>query len=859
MTQVDGKAKDRVNLAIGIFVSIVAFILYLKTLAPSISFWDCGEFVAASVTFGIPHPPGSPVFILFGKIFSSIPFANDMAYRVNMISAISSAASVLVAYFIITRIISYWHTGSEDIWQRLGKYIGGIVGALCMGFNRTFWTNAVEAEVYGLTMLVFLTIIYLFIVWYSKHESTSTDNILILIFYLAAIGLGIHMSAFLVMPAGFIFMALVDRRLRTDIRFWITIAVISLVMIVKIEYFLYGTALWMIISLIGVLNSRKKRMWRLSMAIAFVSLLGFSVQLYVPIRSTFEPIMDENNPDNWERFTSFLDREQYGQENMFTRMFHRRGELAHQFGDFPRMGFWRFFSEQYSNTGWAFFWFLLLGFYGMYAAIRKNLSVGSFMLLLVLAGTVGLTLYMNFADGTQINPTTMLERLEVRDRDYFWTPGFAMFGICLGLGAAALYYAVRRKLSESLNHNSAGIKAVSLAMCLFILLPAVTVAHNYRACDRTLDTLPFDYAYNVLNSCENDAILFTAGDNDTFPLWALQYGLGIRPDVRIVNLSLLDTDWYAIQMKNNMNVPISLTDEQIMTEPTMIQGIQIPLPKVPFYDPIRKQKRLLRSFMNSDGHIVRVAHQLIENILLNNKWKCPIYFANMPPAEVAFNLREYCEKVGIIYHITEEKKNGAINADESFRLFTDVYQFRNLDNPKYYRDETGTMMALGAGQKYLDLYNRLADIGDSARALIVFRDLGEKIPEIWEHALMHATVDSLYGIEGKTRQEYGEDYLSFVDALLENAPDNFYYLQYKGVILQALDRKQEGLEAFEEAFRRQPTSMMTYRSLVTAYLAMGMVQEAVRISKKFHHLNPADQTSKRLLDAYSTQQSSALP
>ena len=204
-TEVNYKAgADRMNIVIGSAVTLAALLMYLKTVSLSISFWDCGEFVACSVIFGIPHPPGSSVFILIGKIFSAIPFSQDMAYRVNLLSVFSSAAGVFVAYFITTRLISCWKGEDGGIWNSLGRYAGGVVGALSMGFNRTFWTNAVEAEVYGLSTLFFLLVIYLLVVWYSRHDNRDGDKLITLVIYLSVLGSGTHMSAFLALPAGLI-------------------------------------------------------------------------------------------------------------------------------------------------------------------------------------------------------------------------------------------------------------------------------------------------------------------------------------------------------------------------------------------------------------------------------------------------------------------------------------------------------------------------------------------------------------------------------------------------------------------------------------------------------------------------------
>lgn len=842
-----GAQPDRTNILVGLGVLIVAVAMYLKTVAPTISFWDCGEFVATSVIFGIPHPPGSPVFTIIGRVFAVIPFAQDLAYRVNLVSALSSAASVFLAYLITTRIIGYWYDGKGSTWDRIGMYVGGVVGSLCMAFNRTFWTNAVEAEVYGLTMVVFMLVFYLLLIWHSRHEKSSADRILLLIVYLAVLGSGIHMSAYVIMPAGLIFAMMVDKRLRTDLRFWI-LSILLLTILLNLKWFLFGVAGWLAISLVLSLAMRRDRQWQLSAALAFVALLAFSIQSYVPMRSKFDPAIDMNDPESFDKLVSFLEREQYGSENMVSRSFDRRGEMANQFGDFPRMGFWRFFSEQYSKPGIAFFLFFVIGLYGIYTATRKRWDVGGLVFLLVLAGTIGLTWYMNFADGTQIEASTMAKRLEVRDRDYFWTVGFAVFGICIGLGAAGILRSVRGAIGPS-----GGLrKPVSVVLAaIMLLMPVVGIAHNYRACDRTYDTMPFDYAYNVLNTCEEGAILFTAGDNDTFPVWALQYGLGIRPDVRVVNLSLLDTDWYAIQMRDNLDVPISLTDPQLIQVPTEVRGRTFPLPTEKYYDPLRKVNRLLVTFPDENGRIIRVAHQLTENILLNNNWEYPIYFANFPPEEVGFDLRQHSERVGILYRITRENKAGALNIDDTYRLFKEVYQMRNLDNPKYYRDETATTMALGMAQKYWDLYTELRAANDTVRAPEVFLDLDSKVPEYWQCAVEHAAMDSIFGIQGKTHEEYLEEYLAFVDELLRYAPDSFYYLQYKGIILQDLGRSEESLVYLKEAFEMMPTSSMTYRSLVTAYIQAGMNAEAIEISRRYLFLNPLDDAARRIVQAYS--------
>ena len=135
---------------------------------------------------------------------------------------------------------------------------------------------------------------------------------------------------------------------------------------------------------------------------------------------------------------------------MTERMFKRRGSWSNQFGRHPHMGFWSYFEEQYSKAGWSFIIpFFTLGMIGMVVAIRKRLEIGLPFFTLFLLCSVGLILYMNFADGTKFDVVTGDAYLEVRNRDYFFTPAFVFFGIAIGMGISAVMQMVKDKVSAS--------------------------------------------------------------------------------------------------------------------------------------------------------------------------------------------------------------------------------------------------------------------------------------------------------------------------------------------------------------------------------------------------------------------------
>jgi hypothetical protein len=857
---------DKTNALIGAFIFLFTFIIYRLTVAPTLSYWDCGEFIACAYILGIPHPPGFPVFVVIGRIFSILPFASDICFRVNILSVISSAAAVLFGYLVLVRIIRFWYQdGDISGWKRVIVYGGGISGSLLMAFSSTYWANAVEAEVYGLSLMIMTMILWLALIYYNDRGTPKASRIVIMICYLAMLGVGVHLTTFLILPIAAVFFIL---KKDAPARAWVVLCcffiaeLLAMVIFSNIESgyqaFIFASVLFVLLAafltykyinwpiLIGVgafsmimvgfyqfvygligglilliiiAAVWKNLDWKTGMAIMLLAVVGYSFHLFIPIRSAHNPRIDENNPSRdfslapWaffdskknQAFVNYLDRKQYGSQLMVERSFKRRGTWEHQFGRHAHMGFWSYFEKQYGLTP-IFFFVFLLGLFGVYFAVRRKVQIGLPFLILLLLGTAGLVLYMNFADGIKFNPQTGDAYLEVRNRDYFFTPGFAYFGLALGLGVAALMELVRQKTAKSGFHTPA-----MALVSLLTLLPISALSSNYFENDRSENYFPKIYSENMLNSCEKDAILFTSGDNDTFPLWCVQEVYNLRKDVRVVNLSLFNTDWYVYQMKHHYNVPISLSDEQILWNNYEYQGKTIRRPEKPFYDRPRKRKTFLIP-MPYEGRVWKLQDMMVDEVVLENRWRYPIYFTSEPYVESPLKLRDLAVATGVVHRLDSAKNERHIDAEEGYRLYKEVFKYDGLDNPNIYRDENATGVMLALGFNAIRIFGEFQRTGQMDRARDILEFMTRKYPEFLQSYL---TLADFYKSNGDTAAADSavNHFEEVITELIEKDPESQFYVSDLGLLRHYQGRTDEALALLWRAFRMNPSNGYGYRKL----------------------------------------------
>jgi hypothetical protein len=907
---------------------LIPFVIFFKTMAPTLSFWDCGEFIACANTLGVPHPPGTPFFVVFGRVMIILGLFKNVAMRTNFLTVLGASFTTWLSYLIVVRVsrrLPFASVGSKRLGQ-IGIRIGALSSSLLMAFSSTYWFNSVETEIYGLAMFLMVLIIWLTIKWADEKEQGGSDKLLVFIVYMLFLSVGFHLTVFLILPAIFLYIILIDKTKLKDPIFWITWA-IFFSMVVPF-WFILGMMIpiiedksywiWVVLMILGVIFSGYKAFgkgqaggtragsWTLAFALFAAATLGYSTHLYIPIRAAQNPGINENNPSNFDRFEQYIERKQYGQESMISRMFNRRASLSHQFGRFQNMGFGGYFVDQYAtHAGYNILRYIIfaLGLFGIgvgFYLVRKKFPGHAMLLLFMifLISSLGLILYLNFSDGTKPDPNNPNDviPLEVRERDYFYTPAFVVFATIIGLGMAAGMYFLGDGLSDKqlggkkfVRYALFGVPALGL-----LLLPLNPAMANYKAHDRSQDFAPADYGTNILQSCPPHSIIFTNGDNDTFPLWYLQEVEHIRNDVRIVNLSLLNTDWYILQLKHQMGIKMKLDDDQIAWIPAERHGSIIYYrPDKKFFDPVRHAERYLTAEVDrKSGQVIRVQDQMIEQIVLANLDSVPIYFSGSVPNSNRWTLGDYMIQQGIVLKVDPDTTKPRIDIPVYDSLITKIYTYRGLNRLDTYRDENNVGLTTTFPERFSELADAYKNIKhDTTKAISTLWN-GVSVSPYYHQLYMDlidnykaennsAMIDSVAGMGTRILKSACDGWSDFEindnDALASNFLDNVksathvwctfgsdnnivLYPQFLGVLdyhlneIYASDKGKadpylnNALLLYKKAYLIQPDNSIAYRLLRDLNVRMGRQNDAYALMADWSQRHPEDLETRNYLN-----------
>jgi hypothetical protein len=839
------KAKTIDRIA-GAFVFIWALVLYCLTVAPTTSFWDPGEFIAIANRLEVSHPPGSPVYMLLGRIASMFVPASYVALSVNLISVLASAVTVLLTHLIIVRLIRHWR-GHPSNWSPADRIVGlggGMIGALTFAATDSFWFNAVEAEVYALSMLFTALVVWLIMKWSEQirrqDESYGTkeghafglaaDRYLVLIAYLFGLATGIHLLNLLaVFYIGLIIYFTRFDRPELEVGDYVKGIVLTGLASAGVFLMIYpgmiqglptlggnvgSPVIFLILLVLGVIGAiyytQKHRMrWAniAALSIAMI-LIGYSCYALIFIRSAADPPIDENDPETSESIVSYLKREQYGstpllrgntysnelgridqeETTWFPRRHSSQPRHAQEYAKYDSDWefFWqyqvghmylRYFAWQFigkakdvQDSGWITGWSsvetenyvyetpsadasrnayfgipFILGLFGLIYHFSRDWKRALSIAVLFLVAGLGIIVYLN---QTPFQP---------RERDYSYVASFFAFSLWIGIGASGLielaYDAVYERL-ESIRPSRTS--AAIMGAVLFLAVPGWMTVENYDDHDRSGRYIARDYAYNMLQSLEENAIIFTNGDNDTFPLWYLQEVEGVRQDVRVVNLSLLNTSWYIKQLKNQWSrasapLPMSFSDDQvedIQPRQWKPQTITLPVPtnklrkQLAVYMPDSTEQAQLESPMSwklegrqysQDMQVLYVADLAALDILATNAregWERPVYFAITTSPGGQLDLQNYFHLEGMAYRVLPIRHNNPRGRIVSDVLLDHLSKFRftNLDDPDVYYDHTIRRMVDNYRNIFAQLGEQLAAEGRDEEAREVLDRIMEEVP-----------------------------------------------------------------------------------------------------------------------------------
>ena len=712
--------NKRNNAIMGLIVFAITMGVYMMTHARSLSFWDSGEYITCSSILGVPHPPGNPFYIILGRFFCILGGGIPHAFIVSSISSLLSAFAVLFTYLFTVKLVSMFE---KNQWLIM---LTGVIAAFLTAFSFTFWMNAIEAEVYGGLAIVVNMIMWLTLVWMEKQENFSHQNILLLIIYVFFLGFCIHQTSLQIAPAVlFIVTYPYIRNLAKSSSFWtkiviFTISLLALYFIFNgigdkmnipvLGKFAFGFGFFLILY-IYMKELIDSRVWWMTFVLILV---GFSPHLFLWIRSEFRPFINEGYPHTWNLFMDYILRRQYG----VTSFAERRASLGYQIDfHFLRYLWWQFFHVE-TIAGWLKMsvtpiqilanWFVALsGIGGFIYTFKKNKHSFAYLFAFFFMASIAMIFVMNLSDK------------EVRDRDYFFVTAYNLYAVAMAIGMLGFV----RLFEKAKPYITA---AIAIVMLIF---PALTLASQYYIHDRTYENLSIDYGTNIINSVEKNAIIFTNGDNDTFPIWYAQAVkdpnarefcypakdvyptpdtkklienamsfknsecFGIRKDVTIANLSLLNTPWYIRQLRDKEGVEFNIPDEKIdgLTPVQLPEDVTIaitsPNPNDNFEVTLKKNAFLL------------IKDVAVIQIIKDNYGKRPIYFAVTVSDVSGFD--GFLRNEGMVDRLVPVQIDNNLDINRLENNIEKVYSYRGITDKRLYKDDNMLRLINNYGAAYM--------------------------------------------------------------------------------------------------------------------------------------------------------------
>jgi hypothetical protein len=467
-----------------LLVIVVACGVYWLTAYPTITWWDSSVYSLAAVTLGIAHPPGSFLLTVLGWLVTRLPLGLPPAYALNLFAGALAALASGLVYLVALRLLRL--RGPAGHGRPPGAaVVGAALGALAFAFGVTLWDHAVKLTPYVLTAVVTGLLLLVMVRWWEDADRDDAWRWLLILGLLFGLDFSVHRTNLLLLPGLLAWLLLRRPRTLLSARAWLA-----------------GTG---------------------------GAVAGLAFHLLIMPRAAADPVLNVGNPDTWRRFYEYVSLAQYG-GGFLIRFFPRHAPIwSVQVMDVARAAGADFFGVT-GPLGMASVLPGVLGVIGSVLLWRRQRRLGAALMVLMLAHAAATVLYFNIP-ANFFRPFT---------RHYL--PVFVPFAVTAAYG---LGRALERVADLSWGRER---YAVALAAVLAALVPGSQLVRNHAAVSGAGQYFAEDFARNLLGGLPPEAVLFTSGDNDTWPLWYMQAVEGVRPDVRVVNLPLTNADWFVEQL-----------------------------------------------------------------------------------------------------------------------------------------------------------------------------------------------------------------------------------------------------------------------------------------------------------------------
>jgi len=807
--------NKRLNLVFGWTLFLVSFLLYLSTMAPTVSLWDCGEFIACMAKLEVGHPPGAPFYLLLGRFLTLFaPDPSKVAFMANLLSVIASAGTVMLLYFSAHHMLQRILKPTVENWITLLRTaVPSAIGAMAFAVSDTFWFSAVEAEVYALSLFFTALCFWAILQWEACHaQKSGSFKWLVLIAYLTGLSVGVHLLNLLIIPVLVLLVLLQKKNLS-----WQLLGQSLLIgggILVVLLFGFIQNGLWIadklellfvnswglpfqtgligfVILLFGGLffavfrTAGKRHVSHALSVVLLVFFIGYGSYAMIIIRASANTPINLNDPSNVFAFDSFMNREQYGDRPLFYGPYYNAQskdliyksayrpagnryetyKKADQYeyeeegcGLFPRLHssqpihvygysqwagidpdskekpsvfanirfflnyqinhmYFRYFMWNFSGrqndeqghgdlvkgnwiTGISFLDEALVGNRGQLHSLEaNNASRNTYFLLPLLLGVVGIVFLIGA--GTEgkkylavigllmlvTGPAILLylnqTPYEPRERDYAFVGSFYAFAIFIAIGTSAVSNWVFRKTRSVLT-------TVLVWLLLALGVPGLMLSQNYNDHNRSNRSFALNMARSYLAACAPNAILFTYGDNDTYPLWYIQEVEGYRTDVRVINYGLMGADWCIRQMYEPVNatpaMPLSIPKERykngeldnvlLMTKSQEFAHLKQVVnfigsdhaeSKLPLQNGEKIDYSPVNSFflpaVSGDTLLWRCPKNILYkndiallDLLATNNWERPVYFTIGADPSIFLGMDDYLRHEGLVYQLLPYNK-----------------------------------------------------------------------------------------------------------------------------------------------------------------------------------------------------------